>query len=422
MGSHDFALFALQIAVMLTCAVVFGQMARRLGQPAVLGEMIGGIILGPTLFGALMPGLYQEFFLSSSSVTVVRDASIKMGMLFFMFISGLEIRLSNLRRLRQSLTIGLIGTVLPIGFGIGLVYLAPHHLWGSQAHFFAFALFLGMNFANSANPVIARILMDLGLLKDEIGALIMTATIVDDLVNWSLFAIILGQIAPSGQTTTNLPLNVGLVIVFVMAVLVVGHWLGDRLLRWIRGRVAWPEGFIAATALAILLAAAVSEWLGLHAFLGAFLVGAALGDNGEEKNEAREVITHFVLSFFAPIYFVSMGLNANFVTNFDGVLVLVIVTAACVSKLGAVLLAVRLAGMPLDRRAWAIGFGLNARGATGIILASVGLEQGLIAERMFVAVVVMALFTSLLSGPAIKRLVIAAPATDADLAPQVVEG
>ena len=422
MGSHDFALFALQITVMLTCAVVFGQMARRLGQPAVLGEMIGGIILGPTLFGALMPGLYQEFFLSSSSVTVVRDASIKMGMLFFMFISGLEIRLSNLRRLRQSLTIGLIGTVLPIGFGIGLVYLAPHHLWGSQAHFFAFALFLGMNFANSANPVIARILMDLGLLKDEIGALIMTATIVDDLVNWSLFAIILGQIAPSGQTTTNLPLNVGLVIVFVMAVLVVGHWLGDRLLRWIRGRVAWPEGFIAATALAILLAAAVSEWLGLHAFLGAFLVGAALGDNGEEKNEAREVITHFVLSFFAPIYFVSMGLNANFVTNFDGVLVLVIVTAACVSKLGAVLLAVRLAGMPLDRRAWAIGFGLNARGATGIILASVGLEQGLIAERMFVAVVVMALFTSLLSGPAIKRLVIAAPATDADLAPQVVEG
>jgi len=422
MGSHDFALFALQITVMLTCAVVFGQMARRLGQPAVLGEMIGGIILGPTLFGAVMPGLYQEFFLSSSSVTVVRDASIKMGMLFFMFISGLEIRLSNLRRLRQSLTIGLIGTVLPIGFGIGLVYLAPHHLWGSQAHFFAFALFLGMNFANSANPVIARILMDLGLLKDEIGALIMTATIVDDLVNWSLFAIILGQIAPSGQTTTNLPLNVGLVIVFVMAVLVVGHWLGDRLLRWIRGRVAWPEGFIAATALAILLAAAVSEWLGLHAFLGAFLVGAALGDNGEEKNEAREVITHFVLSFFAPIYFVSMGLNANFVTNFDGVLVLVIVTAACVSKLGAVLLAVRLAGMPLDRRAWAIGFGLNARGATGIILASVGLEQGLIAERMFVAVVVMALFTSLLSGPAIKRLVIAAPATDADLAPQVVEG
>ena len=408
---------------MLACAVFFGQIARRLGQPAVLGEMIGGIILGPTLFGAVAPGLYREFFQSSASVTIVRDASIKMGMLFFMFISGLEIRLSNLRRLRQSLTIGLIGTLLPIGFGVGLVYLSPRHLWGSQAHFFAFALFIGMNFANSANPVIARILMDLGLLKEEIGALIMTATIVDDLVNWTLFAIILGNIAPGSQTTTNLPLNVGLVIVFVMVVLVAGHWLGDRLLRWIKGRVAWPEGFIAVTTLAILLAASVSEWLGVSAFLGAFLVGAALGDDGEEKNEAREVITHFVLSFFAPIYFVSMGLNANFVTHFDGVLVLVIVTAACVSKLGAVLLAVRLAGMPLDRRAWAIGFGLNARGATGIILASVGLEHGLIDERLFVAVVVMALVTSLLSGPAIKRLVIAAPATnDTDLGSQVVEG
>jgi Kef-type K+ transport system membrane component KefB len=144
--------------------------------------------------------------------------------------------------------------------------------------------------------------------------------------------------------------------------------------------------------------------LGIHAFLGAFLVGAALGGDDNEWNEAHDAITHFALSFFAPIYFVSMGLNANFITNFDFNLVWVIILVACASKIGAVLLGARLAGMPLNRETLAIGFGLNARGATGLILAGVGLEHGLIDERIFVALMVMALVTSLLSGPMIKHL------------------
>jgi Kef-type K+ transport system membrane component KefB len=261
-----------------------------------------------------------------------------------------------------------------------------------------------MNFANSANPVIARILMDLGLLKENIGGLIMTATIVDDLVNWTLFAVILGHIAPNSQRAASLPLSIALVLAFVAIILTAGHLLGPHLLRWIRSRVAWPTGFIAVTCLAILFAASVAEWLGVNAFLGAFLVGAALGNDGDEKDEARDAINHFALSFFAPIYFVSMGLNANFITRFDLALVAVILIVACASKIGAVLLAAWLAGMPLNREALAIGFGLNARGATGIILAGVGLEHHLIDERLFVAIVVMALVTSLLSSVAIKRL------------------
>lgn len=407
MTSQDFALFALQIAVMLACALVFGQAMRRVGQPAVLGEMVGGILLGPTLFGWLAPDLYERLFQGSAQVNTAREASIKLGMLFFMFIAGLEINLTDLRRLRRSATIGLVGTLLPIVVGVVLVYGAPRSLWGStvQAHFFSFAVFIGMNFANSANPVIARILMDLGLLRQNIGSLIMTATMVDDLVNWMLFAAILGNLNPEDQITGSLPIRVALLMIFVVVVLVVGQWLGPRLLRRIKRHLAWPAGFIAMTTLGILLAGSAAEWLGVHAFLGAFLVGAALGSDGGESDEARATITHFALSFFAPLYFVSMGLATNFAAQFELVLVLVILLAACVSKIGAVLLAARLVGMPLDRRALALGVGLNARGATGIILASVGLEHGLIDEPLFVAIVVMALITSLISGPALKRLV-----------------
>ncbi|OGV57878.1 MAG: hypothetical protein A2283_04725 [Lentisphaerae bacterium RIFOXYA12_FULL_48_11] len=408
MTSQDFVKFALQISVMLGFALIFGQFMRRIKQPAVLGEMIGGIILGPTIFGLLAPGLFEWLFKSSANVTVMRDASIKLGMLFFLFIAGLETNVSDLKKLgRKAALIGLVGTVVPIAAGVVLVYALPHDFWGEavQAHFFAFALFVGMNLANSANPVLARILMDLGLLNGGIGTMCMTATIVDDLVNWTLFAIILSDIAPSGSASaTSLPMSIALVALVFVLILGGGRWLGPRTLRWLKRHVSWPSGFIAISALVVLIAASITEGLGIHAFLGAFLVGAALGGQGDEHREAHNVITQFSLSFFAPIYFISMGMTTNYITNFDWLLVLIILVVALASKLFGVLLGAKMAGMPIDRDAWAIAFGLNARGATGIILAGVGRSAGVIDDRIFVAIVVMALVTSILAGPMMNWL------------------
>lgn len=407
MSSQDFVIFALQITLMLACAVFFGQLARRANQPAVVGEMFGGILLGPTLLGVIAPQLYAWLFQSSASVTVARDASIKMGMLFFLFLAGLEVNLSELSRLgRRAVSIGLIGTLLPIAMGVGLVYLLPRDFWGAavQEHYFSFALFIGMNLANSANPVIARILMDLGLLKGEVGTLIMMATVVDDLVNWMLFAIILNDILPKSEAnSTSVPLSIALIVLFFVLVLGVGRRLAPSALKWAKQRVSWPSGFIALTSLVILLTGSLAEALGIHAFLGAFLIGIALAGDDEEHNEAHEVINHFVLSFFAPIYFVSMGMTTNFITNFDWLLVALIVVVAFISKVGGVLLAEKAAGAPITRETWAIAFGMNARGATGIILAGVGLTYGVIDEPIFVAVVVMALITSLVAGPMMSK-------------------
>ena len=383
---------------------------RRLKQPAVLGEMIGGILLGPTLLGMLFPSFYTWLFNSSADVTVVRDAMIKLGMLFFLFIAGLEVGLPDLHQQgERAATIGLVGTLVPIAAGVALVYLLPGEFWGplAGAHLFAFSLFIGMNLANSANPVIARILMDLGLLNSEIGTVIMTATIFDDLVNWTLFAIVLSEISPgsdAGVAAGSLPLTMVTVLVFFAAMLGLGRKLGPPGLDWIRSHVPWPGGFIAVTALMILLAGAAAEWLGIHAFFGAFLIGTALGGHDKERNEAHEVIAHFVMSFFAPIYFVSIGMAVNFIDHFDVLLAGVILLAACVSKIGAVVLGARLAGMQLNREVWAIAFGLNARGATGMILAGVGLANGVIDGRIFVAIVVMALVTSLMSAPMMTAL------------------
>lgn len=225
-----------------------------------------------------------------------------------------------------------------------------------------------------------------------------------DLVNWTLFAIILSDIAPSSPAPGgSLVTSVALVGLLFVVILGLGRWLGPSALRRIQPHVAWPNGFIAVTALAVLLGSSAAEALGVHAFLGAFLVGVALGDANEDQREAHDVIGHFVMSF-APIYFISMGMSTNFITNFDFALMAVILGAACVSKVGAVLLGAKAAKMPLDRDVWAIAFGLNARGATGIILAGVGLANGVIDAGVFVAIVLMALITSLMAGPMMSRL------------------
>jgi Kef-type K+ transport system membrane component KefB len=405
MSSPDFVKLALQLATMLAFALVCGEIMRRFHQPAVVGEMIGGIVLGPTILGWAAPSLYHWLFLSSADVTVVREAATKLGMLFFLFYAGLEVSVSTLRSLgRRALAIGLIGTLLPIGVGVGLVYALPRTFWGTAVtdHFFAFALFMGMNLANSANPVIARILMDLGLLRGSIGTLIMSATLVDDLVNWTLFAVIFNDITPGGTTASgSLSVDIVVVVLLFVAVLGVVRWLGPALLDRIRPHVAWPNGLIAVSAVLVLVVSSVSEAAGIHAFLGAFLVGIALADAKATQDEAHEAIGRFVLSF-APIYFVSMGMSANFIEHFDPVLAGLVLAVACVSKVGAVVLGAWAGGMSIGRETWAVAFGLNARGATGIILAGVGLANGVVDARIFVAIATMAVVTSLMAGPAMR--------------------
>jgi Kef-type K+ transport system membrane component KefB len=412
MSSPDFVKLALQLATMLGFALVCGEIMRRVRQPAVVGEMLGGIVLGPTLLGWVAPSLYHWLFLSSADVTVVREAATKLGMLFFLFYAGLEVSLSTLRSLgRKALAIGLIGTLVPIAVGVALVYALPRPFWGGAVdqHFFAFALFIGMNLANSANPVIARILMDLGLLRGGVGTLIMSATLVDDLVNWTLFAIIFNDIAPGAAgPNRDLPLDITVVVLLFVAVLGLVRWLGPALLDRLRPHVAWPNGLIAVSAVLVLVVSSVSEAAGIHAFLGAFLVGIALADARATQNDEHEAIGRFVLSF-APIYFVSMGMSTDFIAHFDPVLVGVIFVVACTSKVGSVLLGAAAGGMPIGRETWAVAFGLNARGATGIILAGVGLANGVIDARIFVAISVMALATSLLAGPAMRWLLGATP-------------
>lgn len=405
MSHSDLILFFFQLAIMLGCAILCGQLLRRLRQPAVLGELIGGILLGPTILGTFLPGGYAGLFPALDTLALARDAVIKLGMLFFMFVAGLEVDLAHLRyQGRSTILISLLGIAVPLGLGFGAVVGLPA-LWGVQAQNrpLFFGLFIGAALSISALPVIARILVDLKLLDQPFGAVVMVAATINDLVGWSLFAVILSYLTPDGSTEQSNWYALGWVLGFAALTLLLGRVIGQHLLPWLQAQLAWPSGFIGLVTVLVLLAAATAEAIGVHAFFGAFLVGVGFGQSPHKPQQAYQAIHHFAISFLAPIYFVSIGLQANFAAHFDLWLVTLITLVACIGKIGGAGCGAWLGGMPV-REAAAIGFALNARGAMEIILASIALEYGLIDQRLFVGLVIMALATSMLSGPVIQRL------------------
>lgn len=194
-----------------------------------------------------------------------------------------------------------------------------------------------------------------------------------------------------------------LTLVFAGGMLTAGRWLIHRILPYLQAYTHWPGGVLSFALTLALLSAALTEWIGIHAIFGSFIVGVAIGDSSHMREHTRVVIDQFVSFIFAPLFFASIGLKVNFVSHFDLVLVLTVLLIACACKLVGGVLGAKWGGMP-KRDAWAVGFAMNARGAMEIVLGLLALEAGIIHQRLFVALVIMAIVTSMMSGPFMKMI------------------
>jgi Kef-type K+ transport system membrane component KefB len=415
MATTDWTLLALHLAALLITALGLGQAARRIGIPAVVGEIAGGLLLGPTVLGRLAPEIQAWLFPASGPVTSARSAIARVGMLFFIVTIGLDISVREFRRIgRRALAVGTVGTLVPLALGFVMCYAFPAVIGATGKDLFATALFMGSILSLSANPVIARILMDMGLFKSEIGRTIMSATLVDDLVGWGLFAVILAEFAPQATGQGQGMAILGTVLLFVGGILLAGRFLLPPLLDRVHRTMPQPSSLISCIAILTLLGAAGSEHLGLHSFLGAFVVGIALADVYRRHPGPFEVIGEFSFAVFTPVFFVSMAIGADFVAGFDLWLVVLVTTVAFLGKICGVYLGGRLAGMN-GREALAVGCGLNARGILGIVMAAAAYDAQLIDLRLFVACVLMCVVTTMAAGPALSLILgrRATPAADA---------
>jgi Kef-type K+ transport system membrane component KefB len=394
------------LAVLLGAAKLAGELMQKLDQPSVLGEIMAGILLGPTLLGHFRPELYAFIFPSTGNLPIALETVTTLGVVFFLLIAGLEIDLRSIfRQGKSALAVSFFGVIIPFAFGFGAAGLFPRFLGAAPgADRLIFSLFVGTALSISALPVIAKILMDLNLLRSEMGTVVMSSAMFDDLVGWILFSMILGMMNGGGTSMAGVKRTIILVLAFVVLALTVVRWLIDKLLPHIQAHTSWPGGVLGFIFTLTLAAAAFAEYAGIHAVFGAFIIGIAVGESTHLRKRTSELIHGIVTNVFAPFFFASIGLRTNFVANFNLPITATVIAVACIGKLLGAGMGARLGGM--DRRtSWGVGLAMNARGAMEMILGLLALQLGLIRETMFVALVIMALFTSLVSAPAIKFLI-----------------
>jgi Kef-type K+ transport system membrane component KefB len=404
--SHaDITTLLASIGVLLAAARVLGETARRLGQPAVLGEILAGVLLGETVLGRLWPDASASLFPSSGPVAVALSGITTVGIVLFLMVAGLEVDLSTIwRRRKAALSVGALGMAVPFVIGLAPALAAPALLgMPDGGRPVIFALFLATAFSITALPVIAKVLIDLQLFKTDLGMTVIAAAVLNDLIGWLLFAGILASIGTGTGAPLPLPAVLLLTLAFAGLMLTLGRWSINRVLPWVQAHTAWPGGVIGLTVVLALLAGALTEWLGVHAILGAFFVGVAIGDSPHLRERTRGVIDHFVSFIFAPLFFATIALRIDFVAGFSPLLVAIVLALATLGKLLGCVPTARWCGFSRSE-SWAIGFGMNARGAMEIILGVLALQAGIIGEDLFIALVVMALATSAGAGTAIRRV------------------
>ena len=409
MSEDQITTFYLQLGILVLFSRLGGEFFRFLKAPVVLGEVIAGVVLGPTVLGHFCPILFPMLFPDSGPNSIALASISNLSAILFLLAAGLEVDFHLVKKQGKSaLFISSAGIVFPLAGGFLLAYFFPQLLGHNQEeHPTVFAFFVGVALSITALPILAKTLLDLNLYRTGFGMTLVAAGVLDDLIGWILFGVVLAldHIHDLGKLDVG-PIIQMLLITLGYAGLMVtaGRYLGERILAWSKKYFSPNGGTIGVVIGLGLVSASFTQFVGIHGLFGAFLLGAALGGSPNLQTENREAISKVISHFLAPVLFATIGLRVDYLANFDFQLVMVVLVIACVGKISGAGLAARWLGIP-RRKALAFGFGMNCRGVMEILVGTIALQEKIIDERFFVALATMAMVTSLMGGVAIRFLI-----------------
>ncbi|MEO3760531.1 cation:proton antiporter [Mycobacterium sp. B14F4] len=401
-----FAYVMLDVAVIIVVARLFGRVARMFRQPTVIGEIVAGIALGPSLLG-LLPG-HLDTLLFPPDVLPYLKILAQLGLVLFMFIVGLELDVALIRgRQRRAGTISLLSVVVPFALG-ALLALTLHPLHdvvdAKTVPLLGFVLFLGVAMSITAFPVLARILAERRMNRTSVGVLALSAAAVDDILAWTLLAFVYAVVV--GDSPWSVVRIIALSAVFVTVMFVVVRPALARMLAWYERAGRITPDMLAVVLVGVLLSALITERIGIHEIFGAFLFGAIMPRRGalEFRREILERLEQMSVLLLLPIFFVIAGFGVNLRAFQDPGLswqLLLILTVAICGKFGGAFIGARIQRMSFQQSA-AIAVLMNTRGLTELVILLIGKQLGVLDTAMFTMMVVMALVTTLITEPVLR--------------------
>lgn len=398
------AILIMQIGTILLVADAMGRICKRFHQPRVIGEMLAGILLGPSLLGWIAPGITATLFPPGSLASL--NALSQVGLLVFMFVVGLELNPRLLRdRGHTALLISHTSITIPAFLGMLLaLYLYPR-LSTDHVRFTHFALFLAISMSVTAFPVLARILTERGLLRTQVGAMAIACAAFDDVTAWCLLAIVVALVRADYSSAMSFwsPI-LGSLAYVGMAIFLLKPALA-RLLKWRQRQGAGVRELVPVCLLAAFGSALITEELGIHALFGAFLIGALMPKESEFVRTLTERLEGITL-LLLPLFFAATGLRTSIALVSDAEMwfyCVLTVAVAILGKFGGATVAARVSGMGW-RESGAIGILMNTRGLMELVVLNIGLDIGVISPALFTILVLMALVTTFMAGPLIELI------------------
>ncbi|WP_114756980.1 cation:proton antiporter [Flavobacterium sp. AG291] len=401
--THPLALLLVQIITIIFVARFFGWICRKIGQPTVIGEMIAGIVLGPSLVGTIFPE-YSALLFPDKSLGNLQFLS-QIGLIFFMYVVGMELDLSVLKnKAKDAVVISHASIIIPFTLGIILAYFIYRDFAPEGVAFSSFGLFLGIAMSITAFPVLARIVQERGLHRTKIGAMVITCAAADDVTAWCILAAVIA-IVKAGSFISSLYI-IGLSIAYVGLMLLVVKPFLKRIGELYTNKETLSKSVIAIFFLTLLISSYATELIGIHALFGAFMAGAIMPENMRFRNIFIEKVEDVSQVMLLPLFFVFTGLRTQIGLLDDPYLWKVcglIIAVAVVGKFVGSAITARFVGQNW-RDSFTIGALMNTRGLMELIVLNIGYDLGVLSAEIFSMMVIMALATTFMTGPALDLI------------------
>jgi Kef-type K+ transport system membrane component KefB/nucleotide-binding universal stress UspA family protein len=398
-------LFVAQIVLLILVGRLLGEVMLRFRQPAVMGQLIAGLLLGPSLLGAVFPDWQHTLFPAAKEQKAMLDGIAQFGILLLLLLTGMETDLKLVKQTgRASVFASLAGIVVPFACGVALGEMLPDSILPDPGKRLITSLFLGTALSIASVKIVATVIREMNFTRRTVGQVILASAIIDDTVGWIITAIIF-SLALQGQVDAfSVAKSVLGTLIFMGLSFTIGRRVVFSIIRWVNDTFVSDFAVITAILLIMGAMAMITDLIGVHTVLGAFVAGILIGESPILTRHIDEQLRGLIIAFFMPVFFATAGLSADLTILKDPALLALtagLIVIASLGKFGGAFLGGKLAGLT-QRESLALGCGMNARGSTEVIVATIGLSMGALNPNLFTMIVTMAVITTTAMPPTLR--------------------